>query len=293
MSIGNKKKAIGITAACLAIATAGFLIFNPFNLTKSNDEPSSGPSADDGNPTLIRRASSMTPSYNLEEIAERAELIVTGKVGSGETPILVQPVLDDAEPRFFTDRSIKVDKVLKGTPQYSSDNTITLRTEGGAGEIIEMVDDAVPSLEKGDSYLFFLYTIPDGSSYNTEGNHYYIIGISSGAWKQTQEGTYENPSALEEVREASVNEVEQAVAMLSANDESANQLANGAQATIDKIEQDYREGELTEEAYHDAIAIAKEEAGSYATILTGDAARQAEEKLMEAHGGETTSSPIS
>lgn len=293
MSIGHKQKAIGITAACLTLATAGFLIFNPFNFTKSNDEPSNRPSPNDDSPTLIRRASSMTPSYNLEEIAERAELIVTGKVGSEGTPILVQPVLDEAEPRFFTDRSIEVDKVIKGTPRYSGTNSITLRTEGGAGQIIEMVDDAVPSLEVGDSYLFFLYTIPDGSSYNTEGNHYYIIGISSGAWKQTQRGTYENPSGLEEVREVGVSDVEQTVAMLPAYDESATQSANGAQATIDKIEQDYREGELTEEAYHDAIAIAKEEASSYATILTGDAARQAEEKLMKDHGGETVSAPIS
>lgn len=64
-------------------------------------------------------------------------------------------------------------------------------------------------------------------------------------------------------------------------DENSN---NGAQATIEQIEQDYQNGSLSEEAYRNYLEIAQKEASSFATVLTSDEALAAEEEMLGASG---------
>lgn len=114
---------------------------------------------------------------------------------------------------------------------------------------------------------------------------YATLGGSSGAWEQTAEdGAYVNPSALEDNRNVTADDVTAAVEKLPANeDENSN---NGAQATIEQIEQDYQNGSLSEEAYRDYLEIAQKEASSFATVLTGEDALAAEEEMLGASGVE-------
>lgn len=234
-------------------------------------------------PLLVQELTEADPSYSLDDAAARAGLIVTGTIVSEGASLLVKPVHEDADPRFFTDRTFKVDSVLKGSPAYSKGKGITLRTPGGRGTYVEMSNGSAPELNQGDSYLLFLYSIPDGSSYNTEGDHYYILGCSSGAWKQAGEGdAYVNPSELEDNRNVTTDDVTTAVKKLPPNgDEDSN---SGAQATIEQIEQDYQNGSLSDEAYRDYLEIAQKEASSFATVLTGDEALAAEEEMLGASG---------
>lgn len=234
-------------------------------------------------PLLVQELTEADPSYSLDEAAARADLIVTGTVASEGTSLLVKSVHEDADPRFFTDRTFKVDSVLKGSPAYTKGKDITLRTPGGRGTYVEMSNGSAPELNQGDNYLLFLYSIPDGSSYNTEGDHYYILGGSSGAWKQAGEGdAYVNPSELEDNRNVTTYDVTTAVKKLPPNgDEGSN---SGAQATIEQIEQDYQNGSLSEEAYRDYLEIAQKEASSFATVLTDDEALAAEEEMLGASG---------
>lgn len=234
-------------------------------------------------PLLVQELTEADPSYSLDDAAARANLIVTGTIVSEGASLLVKPVHEDADPRFFTDRTFKVDSVLKGSPAYSKGKGITLRTPGGRGTYVEMSNGSAPELNQGDNYLLFLYSIPDGSSYNTEGDHYYILGGSSGAWKQAGEGdAYVNPSELEGNRNVTTDDVTTAVKKLPPNgDEDSN---SGAQATIEQIEQDYQNGSLSEEAYRDYLEIAQKEVSSFATVLTGDEALAAEEEMLGASG---------
>ena len=234
-------------------------------------------------PLLVQELTEADPSYSLDDAAARADLIVTGTIVSEGASLLVKPVHEDADPRFFTDRTFKVDNVLKGSPAYSKGKGITLRTPGGQGTYVEMSNGSAPELNQGDNYLLFLYSIPDGSSYNTEGDHYYILGGSSGAWKQAGEGdAYVNPSELEDNRNVTTDDVTTAVKKLPPNgDEDSN---SGAQAAIEQIEQDYQNGSLSDEAYRDYLEIAQKEASSFATVLTGDEALAAEEEMLGASG---------
>lgn len=274
--------------ACIAVLAGGALLLKTPSPTPSSTDSAQPTQSTDGNlpePLLVQELTGAEPSYSLDEAVARADLIVTGTVASEGTSLLVKSVHEDAEPRFFTDRTFKVDSVLKGSPAYAKGNGITLRTLGGRGTYVETLNGSAPELNQGDSYLLFLYSIPDGSSYNTEGDHYYILGGSSGAWKQAAEnGTYVNPSALEDNRNVTADDVTAVVEKLPANgDESSN---SGAQATVEQIERDYQNGSLSEEAYRDYLEIAQKEASSFATILIGDDALAAEEEMLGASGVE-------
>lgn len=272
--------------ACIAVLAGGSLLLKTPSPTPSGTDSAQQTQGTDANlpePLLVQELTEADPSYSLDDAAARADLNVTGTIVSEGASLLVKPVHEDADPRFFTDRTFKVDSVLKGSPAYSKGKGITLRTPGGRGTYVEMSNGSAPELNQGDNYLLFLYSIPDGSSYNTEGDHYYILGCSSGAWKQAGEGdAYVNPSELEDNRNVTTDDVTTAVEKLPANgDENSN---NGAQATIEQIEQDYQNGSLSEEAYRDYLEIAQKEASSFATVLTSDEALAAEEEMLGASG---------
>jgi len=272
--------------ACIAVLAGGSLLLKTPSPTPSGTDSAQQTRGTDANlpePLLVQELTEADPSYSLDDAAARAGLIVTGTIVSEGTSLLVKSVHEDADPRFFTDRTFKVDSVLKGSPAYSKGKGITLRTPGGRGTYVEMSNGSAPELNQGDNYLLFLYSIPDGSSYNTEGDHYYILGCSSGAWKQAGEGdAYVNPSELEDNRNVTTDDVTTAVKKLPPNgDEDSN---SGAQATIEQIEQDYQNGSLSDEAYRDYLEIAQKEASSFATVLTGDEALAAEEEMLGASG---------
>lgn len=272
--------------ACIAVLAGGSLLLKTPSPTPSGTDSAQQTRGTDANlpePLLVQELTEADPSYSLDDAAARAGLIVTGTIVSEGASLLVKPVHEDADPRFFTDRTFKVDSVLKGSPAYSKGKGITLRTPGGRGTYVEMSNGSTPELNQGDNYLLFLYSIPDGSSYNTEGDHYYILGCSSGAWKQAGEGdAYVNPSELEDNRNVTTDDVTTAVKKLPPNgDEDSN---SGAQATIEQIEQDYQNGSLSDEAYRDYLEIAQKEASSFATVLTGDEALAAEEEMLGASG---------
>ena len=272
--------------ACIAVLAGGSLLLKTPSPTPSGTDSAQQTRGTDANlpePLLVQELTEADPSYSLDDAAARAGLIVTGTIVSEGASLLVKPVHEDADPRFFTDRTFKVDSVLKGSPAYSKGKGITLRTPGGRGTYVEMSNGSAPELNQGDNYLLFLYSIPDGSSYNTEGDHYYILGCSSGAWKQAGEGdAYVNPSELEDNRNVTTDDVTTAVKKLPPNgDEDSN---SGAQVAIEQIEQDYQNGSLSEEAYRDYLEIAQKEASSFATVLTGDEALAAEEEMLGASG---------
>ena len=272
--------------ACIAVLAGGSLLLKTPSPTPSGTDSAQQTRGTDANlpePLLVQELTEADPSYSLDDAAARAGLIVTGTIVSEGTSLLVKSVHEDADPRFFTDRTFKVDSVLKGSPAYSKGKGITLRTPGGRGTYVEMSNGSAPELNQGDNYLLFLYSIPDGSSSNTEGDHYYILGCSSGAWKQAGEGdAYVNPSELEDNRNVTTDDVTTAVKKLPPNgDEDSN---SGAQATIEQIEQDYQNGSLSDEAYRDYLEIAQKEASSFATVLTGDEALAAEEEMLGASG---------
>ena len=127
--------------ACIAVLAGGSLLLKTPSPTPSGTDSAQQTQGTDANlpePLLVQELTEADPSYSLDDAAARADLIVTGTIVSEGASLLVKPVHEDADPRFFTDRTFKVDSVLKGSPAYSKGKGITLRTPGGRGTYVEM-----------------------------------------------------------------------------------------------------------------------------------------------------------
>lgn len=138
------------------------------------------------NAPLVRYTSSLMPFFTAEELVNRSRLIVSGEIASRSDSILICPS-QGGEPAFFTDYYLKIDQVFLGEPEYADAEMaqqmeIPIRVEGGRGQLIASYNDSSPDFEEGQRWLLFLYQISDGTNYNTEGPHYYVIGVGMGAW---------------------------------------------------------------------------------------------------------------
>lgn len=145
---------------------------------------------------LVRHASSLMPFFTAEELVGRSRLIVSGEIASHSDSILIRPS-QGGEPAFFTDYYLKIDQVFLGEPEYADAKTaqemvIPIRVEGGRGQLVASYNDSSPGFEEGQRWLLFLYQIADGTNYNAEGPHYYVIGVGMGAWAALDEG-FESP----------------------------------------------------------------------------------------------------
>lgn len=143
---------------------------------------------------LVQRISGALPGLSLDELVGQADLVVTGRVSGRSQAFLVEPA-DGADPRFFTDVNVTVDEVLFGTPVYAdaAAGVIDIRVAGGAGELVETVDDGAPAFADQEGYLLFLYQVDDGTAYNTPGDHYFVVGVATGAWEETETGEFSSP----------------------------------------------------------------------------------------------------
>lgn len=252
---------------------------------------------DDSAPLLVQHVSAVLPAFSAEELVEKSDLIVVGTVGAASDAFLVDPVDESMEPRFFTDTSVHVDRVLLGDPDYSGevDDAIAVRTEGGTGELIQTVNDGTPKFESGDRYLLFLCQLQDGTYYNTEGDHYYIIGVSTGAWPESSGGsdTFDSPCwQAEGSQDISIDALEDIIAAKPASlgSEGDSTRHTGVNARLDEIESDFERGIITQQEYEYWLDLAEQEATSYARILTEDEQAAYEREVVEGNLGESVRS---
>lgn len=255
------------------------------------------PTGSDSAPLLVQRVSAVLPAFSAEELVEKSDLIVVGTVGATSDAFLIDPVDEDKEPRFFTDTSVHVDRVLLGDPDYSgeADDAIAVRTEGGTGDLIQTVNDGTPKFESGDRYLLFLCQLQDGTYYNTEGDHYYIIGVSTGAWPESGGGsnTFDSPCwQAEGPQDISVDALEDIIAAtpVSLGLEGDAARHTGVNARLDEIESDFEQGIITQQEYEYWLDLAEREATSYARILTEDEQAAYEQEVVERNLGESVRS---
>ena len=144
------------------------------------NEPQTTPeneSSDNGNKDIEAIVSGILPTITVSDMIDQASLIA---VCEYVAPIDVIRVLG----RNFTNHKMKVTEVLRGE---ETKEEITVRAEGGrAGGYNFIYEDGV-EFSTGDKYLLFLYNPGTDDPYNTEGDHYFIVGVSQGAMRLIDE----------------------------------------------------------------------------------------------------------
>lgn len=166
IKIFNRKKLIlFLTVITVTIATIaiGFIKFAPKTVYISG--------------TLVER--------NFEDLYEQSALIALGTVTEKSEAFRIQNV--SGSIANFTDYSFKINSTLRGN---ADNDTVTVRVQGGTVGNYTEIYEFSPDLEKNKEYLLFLYKPGRGGAYNTEGDYYYVLGLTQGSFSEDQTGNF-------------------------------------------------------------------------------------------------------
>lgn len=266
---GGRRHAL-LAVTLLVLALAGTFTFA--RLLQHDDKVAAQAAGEDDDIVIIRRSSITPPAYSLDELVERADLVVSSTALSQHDSVLIEPV-DGEEARFFTDVEFRVDHVYNDKLDAVTDSagSIVVRNEGGNGEHVGMVVEGVPEFEQGAGYLLFLYRLFDGTHYNAAGDHWYVVGAASGAWSADDDGTFCCPYELPEGGSfADAAELESVVERLRDSGRLAPNpdRRDGASANLDEIERAHREGRIPDGVYRERLELAELEGTEFAHVMT-------------------------
>ncbi len=158
---------VGITLGIILLIALLPLLFLFF---KYAGEPSAS-----GNGT-VEVISGMMPHYTIEELYQRAVLVVKGTV-TGEADTFEAEQIYGGENAIFTNQHIAVEEILRGE---TSEKEIILRQYGGTVGERTLLADYEPELKKGDSGIFILGSnVGDGITEEKDNSYFLITGSGS------------------------------------------------------------------------------------------------------------------
>ena len=153
----------------------------------------------------------MSGSYTLE--SEREIIIISGSLPdfpvsylAEETTYAIKGVVTQTKPvpvqydvagipNVFTDVVIAVEKDLKG---LYTDETITVRIDGGQTDDYDMVSETAPEFEVGEKVFIF---VGDKETDSIYGGNYYVAGLQHGKYNLDVEGEAKNKDPLRNISE--------------------------------------------------------------------------------------------
>lgn len=133
---------------------------------------------------VVTYVSGALAKMDLDELLTESSLVVKGTVTDDRKSFQIRSV--NGGVSIFTDISFQVSEVIRGETE---NDTITIRVQGGTvGNTTEIHEhDPIP-YDAGQELLVFLYKPGRGGSYNTEGDYYYVLGLTQGVYAVSEEG---------------------------------------------------------------------------------------------------------
>lgn len=158
---------IVIAAVVVASVSIGFVKFTPKTVYISG--------------TLVERS--------LDDLYEQSALIAVGTVTGQSEAFQIKNV--SGSIANFTDYYFNLNSILRGNEES---DTITVRVQGGTVGNYTEVYEFSPNLETDNEYLLFLYKPGRGGAYNTEGDYYYVLGLTQGSFSEDNAGNFVSQS---------------------------------------------------------------------------------------------------
>lgn len=230
---------IGVILVVAAALTFSSWLLNMRTLASSEKE------------TIYTTGALVEMSY--EDLLAHSSLVASGTIEKEES-FEILPV-NGGEAVVFTDYTFSIDQVLRGS---STADSVTVRVQGGETDDLISIVEMSPTFTDGESVVLFLYQPGLGGYCNTEGDYYYISGVSQGVFPLDGEHTdiqtaAELPHSAEELcTQITADSAEIPV------DENAS-----ANATLEELDRGLESGKYTQEEYD----YYQEQFHTYATIL--------------------------
>lgn len=249
------------TAILISFLLSGLLLVGcAHDTTVSSDTSSSGSAADD---IVTQSISILLPVMTQEDMMEQSTLIIRGTVTEQSEPFQIAPA-NGADPSNFMDYTVSVQKVLRGD---SSNQSVTVRVQGGTTNGISTVCDESAELPQDTELLLYLYAPNMGMQYNTEGDYYYVTGMYRGVYTLDTSGnneTFVNEHNADDPDLEAVWQADELEAVIAAYTQQhpVNENAMREQA-IAQCEQQLADGTISQDEYEQQM----KDIDAYATIV--------------------------
>lgn len=123
---------------------------------------------------------------DLDDLFEKSCLVVEGTVIGCSDAFQIESTTGAVAN--YTDYYLEISTELRGETE---EKEVTVRVQGGTVDKYTEIFEHSPTLEVGNTYLVFLYKPGRGGSFNTEGDYYYVLGLTQGVF--TKNGNNYSP----------------------------------------------------------------------------------------------------
>lgn len=139
------------------------------------------------------------PEYPIEFLAKETPFAIKGQV----IDLVSVPIQYDAVgiPNVFTDVVMAVDSDLKG--QYT-DDTITVRVQGGETDSEKFVYESSPEFSVGEKVFLFVADKEPNSIY---GDNYYVAGLQHGKYNLDVPGEAKNKNSDRDMTDKALEDI--------------------------------------------------------------------------------------
>lgn len=188
---------------------------------------------------------------SLDDLFEQSTLAVFGTVTGKSDAFQIKGV--SGSVANFTDYYLNISSTLRGT---AKNNAITVRVQGGTVGNYTEIYEFSPNLEINNDYLLFLYKPGRGGAYNTEGDYYYVLGLTQGVFSENENGDFVSASG-------EILSQERLISTLSDEDMEPVNENYFRNEYIENQERNLQNGFITQEEFDEMMA----NIDHYATIL--------------------------
>lgn len=233
----------------------------------------------------VQRISGALASVDYQQMLQNSDYVVIAEYVGKSEPFMIRPV-GGSDPTYFTDYYF-----ASKEGEDATEKMITVRQKGGYGTYFACVNDDAAKPVSDNKYLLFLYKIDDGAEWNTEGDHYYLVGDYTGMWSLDENRNFINPMQDElipyDVAKANCGIKEKPVVYVDGKP------MNYRSQYLAELRESYESGEMPYEAYKAAIDREEEISSTFSQIMTKEEALAYELEIVEENGEGVTMSSIS
>lgn len=154
-------------------------------MTEMNTETAEESVPEEETAELVVTVDGIIEEKNEDQLFEQSALIIRGVIEEKSPAFQIQSVYGSVGN--YTDYTVRIAELFRGEEK---ENRISVRLQGGTAGGYTEIHTSGPDVKVGEEYVLFLYQPGRGGAFNTEGEYYYILGLTQGIFSLDDNGMY-------------------------------------------------------------------------------------------------------